>query len=275
VPELPEAETIKRQLEQTVVGHIIVRVEIPVPRVLHTDQEVLEAELAGVTIIGAARRGKNIVVQLSTGKAVLFHLMIAGSLLYKPVGSERLRNTQVVLVLDNDYELRFRDLRKFGYVKLLDEPDVLKAPEFSHMGPEPLSPEFTLDLFKELIDKRSRSKIKALLLDQSFIAGIWNIYADEILFFARVHPERAAGSLDEEEVTRIYDGIRSILPNAIEERGSSIASYVDLFGEPGKYSEFHEVFNRTGEPCPRSCGGKIEKTKVAGRGTHICSRCQK
>jgi formamidopyrimidine-DNA glycosylase len=275
MPELPEAETIRRQLEQTVVGRKIETVEVLVPRVLRTDQNTLEKELTGASIIGAARRGKNIVIQLSTGKAVLFHLMIAGSLLYKPVRSDTLRNTQVVLVLDNGYELRFRDPRKFGYVKLLDEPDVYRAPEFSHMGPEPLASEFTLDLFRKLIGERPRSRIKALLLDQSFISGIGNIYADEILFFARVHPERVAGSLTDDEIARMYKGIRSILPKAIEERGSSIASYVDLFGENGNYQSFHQVFNRAGQPCPAECGGILEKIKVAGRGTHICPNCQK
>jgi formamidopyrimidine-DNA glycosylase len=186
-----------------------------------------------------------------------------------------LRNTQVVLKLDNGYEIRFRDPRKFGYVKLLDEPDVSKASEFSHMGPEPLTPEFTLDLFRKLISERSRSRIKALLLDQSFVAGIGNIYADEILFFARVHPERIAGTLTDDEIKRIYEGVRSILPKAIEERGSSIASYVDLFGENGNYQAFHEVFNRAGQPCPAECGGTLEKIKVAGRGTHVCPKCQK
>jgi formamidopyrimidine-DNA glycosylase len=275
MPELPEAETIRRQLERVVVGNRIESIEIPVPRVLRTDQGVLEDELVGANITRAFRRGKNVVLQLSTGKALLFHLMIAGSLLYKPVGSERLRNTQVIIVLSNGYELRFRDFRKFGYVKLLDEPDVFKAPEFSHMGPEPLSFDFTLDIFKGLIAKRPRSKIKALLLDQSFVAGIGNIYSDEILYFARVHPERIAGTLTGDEVEKIYEGIRTILPKAIEERGSSIASYVDLFGEPGNYSSFHKVFNRTGNPCPSECGGYVEKIKVAGRGTHICPRCQK
>lgn len=275
MPELPEAETIRRQLEQVVVGSRIEAIEIPVPRVLRTDEDVLKEELIGATVNGALRRGKSIVLTLSTGKAVLFHLMIAGSLLYKPIGSERLRGTQVIMVLSNGYELRFRDFRKFGYVKLLDEPDVFKAPEFSNIGPEPLSPGFTLDMFGELIKKRPRARIKALLLDQSFVAGIGNIYADEILFFAHVHPERIAVSLTDDEIAKMYKGIRAILHKAIEERGSSIANYIDLFGEPGNYSSFHKVFNRTGKSCSNDCGGFVEKIKVAGRGTHFCPRCQK
>jgi len=275
LPELPETETIRRELESAVVGQKIIDVEVLVPRVLRVPPDEFISRVKGTTITGADRRAKIIIVHLSSGEALLFHLMIAGSLLYLPSGISRKEKTQVVFKLENSYELRYRDFRLFGYIKLLEEGDVLKSPELSHLGPEPLSEEFTLDVFKEMLARRPRGNIKALLLDQSFIAGIGNIYVDEILFYGRIHPARPAGSLTDREVERIYEGMRSILTKAIEERGSSIATYVDLFGNKGNYHNFLKVYNQTGKPCPDGCAGTVIKIKVAGRGTHICPDCQK
>ncbi|MBE0448178.1 MAG: DNA-formamidopyrimidine glycosylase, partial [Actinobacteria bacterium] len=236
MPELPEAETIKRELEQSVISLKIVEVEVPVPRVLRIPPGEFVRRVKGVTITGADRRAKIIILHLSSGEALLFHLMIAGSLLYTSAGVPRKKTTQVIFALENGYELRYRDLRLFGYIKLLEEGDVLKSSELSHLGPEPLSDKFTPAVLKEMLAKRPRGKIKALLLDQTFIAGIGNIYADEVLFYARVHPARPAGSLTDREIERVYEGMRLILTTAIEKRGSSIASYVDLYGNKGNYT---------------------------------------
>ncbi|HZD61034.1 MAG TPA: bifunctional DNA-formamidopyrimidine glycosylase/DNA-(apurinic or apyrimidinic site) lyase [Anaerolineae bacterium] len=275
MPELPETETIRRELGQSVVGLKIVDVEVPVSRILRMPADEFIRRVKGTVVAGANRRAKIIVLHLSSGEALLFHLMMAGSLLYMPAGIPRGKATQVIFILENGYELRYRDLRLFGYVKLLGEGDVLESPELRHLGPEPLSDEFTPTTLKEMLAKRPRGKVKALLLDQTFIAGIGNIYADEILFYAGVHPARPAGSLTNREIERIYEGVRSILAKAIEERGSSIASYVDLYGSKGNYTNFLKVYNRTGEPCPDGCTGVIVKIKVAGRGTHVCPDCQK
>ena len=277
MPELPEAETIRRELEKAVVGRKIVNVEISVPRVLRMPAEEFKRSMDGATIIGVGRRAKMVIVRLSSGDSplsLLFHLMIAGSIRYVPVGYPEREKAQVIFTLDNGYEIRFRDPRKFGYVKLL-KGDIGTAPELSRLGPEPLSGEFTLERFQEMLKRRPNAKIKALLLDQSFVAGIGNIYADEVLFHAGVLPTRQPGSLSRDEVGRIYEGIRSILTKAIEEHGSSIATYVDIFGNKGNFVSFFKVYGRTGEPCVNNCPGEIKKTKVAGRGTHICPVCQK
>ncbi|MHB8841444.1 MAG: bifunctional DNA-formamidopyrimidine glycosylase/DNA-(apurinic or apyrimidinic site) lyase [Candidatus Aquicultor sp.] len=277
MPELPEAETIRRELEKVVVGRKIVDVQVSVPRVLRMPSEEFEQSVDGATITGVGRRAKMVIVHLSSGDSplsLLFHLMIAGSIRYVPVEYPEREKAQVILTLDNGHEIRFRDPRKFGYVKLI-KGDIATAPELSHLGPEPLSGEFTLGRFQEMLKRRANAKIKALLLDQSFVAGIGNIYADEVLFHAGVLPTRPAGSLSGDEIRRIYEGIRSILTKAIEEHGSSIATYVDIFGNKGNFVSFFKVYGRTGEPCVNSCPGEIKKTKVAGRGTHICPVCQK
>jgi formamidopyrimidine-DNA glycosylase len=236
--------------------------------------EEFERHVEGTTITGVGRRAKLLIVRLSSGDSLLFHLMIAGSIRYVPADYPDREKAQVIFSLDNGYEIRYRDPRKFGYVKLVSG-DIATAPELEHIGPEPLSSEFTIDRFKGMLKRRPNAKIKALLLDQSFIAGIGNIYADEILFHAGVLPTRPAGLLTGEETMRIYEGIRSILTKAIEEHGSSIATYVDIFGDKGNFVSFFKVYGRTGEPCVNSCPGEIKKTKVAGRGTHICPICQK
>ncbi|MCL6472626.1 MAG: bifunctional DNA-formamidopyrimidine glycosylase/DNA-(apurinic or apyrimidinic site) lyase [Firmicutes bacterium] len=275
MPELPETETIKRELEQTVIGLRITGVEVPVPMVLRVPVDEFKKQITGTIVTGAARRAKNIILHLSNNKAILFHLMISGTLLYLPADAPLKEKTQVIFRLNNGYELRYRDPRLFGYVKLLSESDISKAPELSHLGPEPLSEDFTFERFREMLKRRPRSRIKALLLDQSFIAGIGNIYADEILFYARVLPTRRAGTLTDEELKRMYEGMRSILTKAIEERGTSIISYVDLFGRKGNYKNFLKVHARAGKPCLNGCTGTVVKTEVAGRGTYYCPSCQK
>lgn len=275
MPELPETETIRRELEASVVGRRITGVEVPVERVLRMDARAFIRRVTGATITGAGRRAKIIILHLSTGDMLLFHLMMAGSMLYQPPSAPRREKTQVIFTLDNGYELRYRDFRLFGYVKLVSETDAAAGLEFARLGPEPLSDDFTFEVFSERLARRSRACIKALLLDQSFVAGIGNIYADEILFFARVHPLRRAGSLDAGETARLYEGIRAILARAIEERGSSFSLFVDLYDKPGNYHNMLKVYGQTGKSCPEGCPGVVEKIKVAGRGTHICTGCQK
>jgi len=273
LPELPEAETIKRELEQSVVGLKIVDVEVPVSSVVKIPTNDFVRRVRGTTITGIGRRAKIILIHLSSGDTLLFHLKVAGNLLYMPADVEK-EKAQVIFVLNNGYELRFRDPRLFGYVKLISG-DVFRSPELSRLGPEPLSDQFTLDTFREMLQRRPRSQIKGLLLDQSFIAGIGNIYADEILFYARVYPTRPAGSLKDEEIRRIYEGIRVILSRAIAERGTSIISYIDLYGKKGNYGNFLKVHYQAGKPCGNDCAGTVVKIKVAGRGTYVCPDCQK
>lgn len=275
MPELPETETIKRELQNTVVGLKITGVETPVSVVVRAPLDEFKHKVVGTVITGADRRAKNIILHLSSGEALLFHLMISGTFLYLPMDAPKREKAQVIFELDNGYELRYRDPRLFGYIKLLKEGDITKSPELSHLGPEPLSGDFTLEKLKRMLRRRPRARIKALLLDQSFIAGIGNIYADEILFYARVLPTRPSGLLTDEEVKRMYEGMRKILTKAIEERGTSIISYVDLFGKKGNYTNFLKVHARAGKPCSNGCTGTVVKTEVAGRGTYYCPDCQK
>lgn len=310
MPELPEAETISRQLKKKVIGLTIVDVEVLESKViriglsfnldeksfnnkpafkaksklidkstdllrLSTTVNTFISEIKGAKIEDVGRRGKAILIYLSNNNVLIIHLKIAGSLLYQREEEERLPKTQVVLKLNNGYELRFRDYRKFGFVKLAKVKNLSFEPELKELGAEPLDDSFTIEVFQNLLRKRLRSKIKALLLDQSFIAGIGNIYADEILFYARVMPDRLASDLKEEEVLRIHSGIKKILTKAIEERGSSIATYTDLMGSPGNFTNFLKVYGKAGKPCPNDCKGIIEKIKIAGRGTHFCRNCQK
>ncbi|HEY3373759.1 MAG TPA: bifunctional DNA-formamidopyrimidine glycosylase/DNA-(apurinic or apyrimidinic site) lyase [Candidatus Aquicultor sp.] len=275
MPELPEVETIRRGLEDTVLGLKIVDVEVPVPKVLRAPPEEFIEQVKGTFIKGTGRRAKILIVYLSSDKALLFHFMMAGTLTYAPADAPGRDLAQVILTLSNGYELRYRDFRKFGYVMSVPQAGIMESPQFAHLGPEPLSDEFTLARFHEMLERRPQHKIKPLLMNQTFIAGIGNIYADETLFCARVHPERPAGTLTDEEIERMYGCIRSLLSKAIEQRGSSIANYTDAFGERGNFTNFFKVYNRTGEPCEERCGGTVVKIKVAGRGTHFCPRCQK
>lgn len=274
LPELPEAETIRRGLEEVAIGLKIVNVEVPVSQVLRMPPEAFAARVTGATISKIGRRAKMVLIFLSTGETLLFHLMMSGSLLYMPADAPGREKAQVIFVLDNGHEIRYRDPRKFGYVKVLETDDISKAPELSHIGIEPLSDEFTLETFKSMLRKHPRVKVKALLLNQSFVAGIGNIYADEVLFYARVHPSRLAGTLSDEEIERLHEGIRKILAKSIELKGSTIATYSGALGERGTFPDLFKVYGRTGEPC-EGCGGTVSKIKVAGRGTHICLSCQK
>jgi len=282
MPELPEVETIARDLHQHLAGWAIVGVTVREPRSIEglTPQEFSE-RLTGQRIRGVGRRAKYIVVELDSGDRLLVHLRMTGRLLLRSPDDPLDKHTHVVLDLEPGCQtqsapaatqLRFVDTRKFGRLRLA-APQHL-ADLNGRLGPEPLLDDFTPQVLGELLRGR-RTRLKPFLLDQRRLAGLGNIYADESLFAAGLHPEREARSLTPDEVARLHAAIRQVLAAAIGNRGTSLsdAEYRDATGEKGRHLEHLAVFRRTGQPCPR-CGTAIERIRLGGRSTHFCPRCQ-
>ncbi|HSH04544.1 MAG TPA: bifunctional DNA-formamidopyrimidine glycosylase/DNA-(apurinic or apyrimidinic site) lyase [Anaerolineae bacterium] len=269
MPELPEVETVVRALRPKVVGRTIEKVRVNWARHIATpDVPVFEAHLQNVKIEALTRRAKYIVFKLDSGETMLVHLKMTGHLSVvaaeRPVG----KYDHTVFELDGDEELRFRDPRKFGKVHLLDDPEVV----LGKLGPEPLLDDFTVAVFKERLEGRSR-QLKPLLLDQTFIAGVGNIYADEALHHAHLHPLRRANSLSEVDIVNLHEAVRHVLRLGIAREGASIDQYVKPDGSKGDMQNAVAVFRRTGHPC-YTCGTPISRIVVGGRSTHFCSQCQ-
>jgi formamidopyrimidine-DNA glycosylase len=281
MPELPEVETVARDLRPRLVGAEIVGVRSSWARTLrNVDADSFAAAVTGRTIEAVGRRAKLLVIELSGGLGLTIHLKMTGQLFVVGSGAPDDPYVRLVLELDGGRELRFRDIRKFGKIglyerdprsrELLIEPG--GAGVFAATGPEPLDDAFTLRDFRRRLRAR-RGRLKPLLLDQSFLAGVGNIYADEALWAARLHPLRPAASLHPADEKRLYDAIRRVLAEAVERRGSSIDDYTAPDGD-GAMQERLQVYQRTGEPCPR-CGRPIRRIVVGGRSTHFCSWCQR
>lgn len=276
MPELPEVETIRQDLIEQVKGETIFDIRALVPETIkNIGVEAFAEKVRKSQIIEIGRRAKVLLFHLSSGYTILIHLKMTGQLIYtssnKPLG----KWTRVVFDLGGGRELRFIDMRRFGYIKLVKTEEISSHPDFLEFGPEPLTADFTLDFFKKLLMSRPRGRIKPLLMNQSFIAGIGNIYSDELLHYARVRPIRVVETLTAEEISRIYDGIRTILPAATKQRGSSVNMYVDLEGRKGGYVPYLRVYRREGEPCYRNDGGTIERIKLGGRSSYFCPVCQR
>ncbi|HEY8867829.1 MAG TPA: bifunctional DNA-formamidopyrimidine glycosylase/DNA-(apurinic or apyrimidinic site) lyase [Candidatus Limnocylindrales bacterium] len=281
MPELPEVETIARDLRPHLVGATISGARLSWPRTLRT-HEIAELDelLAGRRVEAVGRRGKQLVIDLSGGAALTVHLKMTGQLFVVPVDAPDDPYVRLALALADGRELRFRDIRKFGRVglyfrdaatgELVTEPG--GAATFASTGPEPLDDRFTLADFRHRIRAR-KGRLKPLLTDQSFLAGVGNIYADEALWAARLHPLRSAASLRPADERRLYEELRAVLTEAIRRRGSSIDDYTAPDGD-GSMQEDLRVYQRTGEPCFR-CGRPIRRIVVGGRSTHFCSWCQR
>ena len=264
MPELPEVETVVRSLLPHLRGRTIVSAEFRPARVLHGDADETARRLAGRRIAGLERRGKFIMIRLEAdGGIFTVHLGMTGRLL---IDGEIGKHTHAILQLDRGV-LTYTDPRKFG--RLEWTPAV--PPSVEKLGPEPLSVDF--ERFWATLHRRS-ARIKALLLDQKFLGGVGNIYADEALFRAGIHPLTRASRISKPRAVRLYEAIRSVLAEAIASRGSSISSYVDAEGRSGTFQQSHQVYQRHGEPCT-VCGRTLKRTLVAQRGTHYCSFCQK
>jgi formamidopyrimidine-DNA glycosylase len=281
MPELPEVETVARDLRGLVLDATINGATCLWPRTLRThDSESIGPALAGRRILAVGRRGKQLVVELSGGAILTIHLKMTGQLFVVPARTPLDPHVRLVIALDDGREIRFRDIRKFGRVGLYSvDPGTGEAvveaggaAVFAGTGPEPLDDGFTIRAWRRRLRGR-RGRLKPLLLDQSFLAGVGNIYADEALWAARLHPLRSAPTLRPSDERRLYLEIRRILVEAIERRGSSIDDYTAPEGD-GSMQERLLVYQRAGEPCPR-CGRPVRRIVVGGRATHFCSWCQR
>ncbi|MEX0617112.1 MAG: bifunctional DNA-formamidopyrimidine glycosylase/DNA-(apurinic or apyrimidinic site) lyase [Candidatus Woykebacteria bacterium] len=274
MPELPEVETIRRDLNKELKGRKIIRLKYhDWPKMIKPSPAEVEKAIKGKKIKDFQRRAKLLLMHLDDhGSTIAMHLKLSGQLLLRKQTDPPDRFTHIILELDKGDELRFNDLRKFGFMKLLkDKGDLDKL--LSEFGPEPFTPEFTFEKFKQIVNKGTRA-IKIVIMDQKKISGVGNIYADEALWRAKIHPEKRAEKLTEEELKKLYNSILYVLKEGIEDRGTSVDQYLDVHGEKGGHAKNLKVFRLNGEPCPR-CKTTIKKIRVGGRGTHFCPNCQK
>jgi formamidopyrimidine-DNA glycosylase len=272
MPELPEVETIKEDLRELVVGSEIERAEVLAPSLVEQPSaEEFANRLEGVGITGARRRAKHLIVELDTGDSVVFQLKIGGQLLLVPPAEEPETALMLVLDLDGDRRLFLRDETGFTRARLLDADELEER--LSSLGPEPFEREFDVGFLQRIIGSR-RAQIKPLLLDQRVVSGIGNIYADEILYDARLHPRRKANTLTEGEWEALHAAIRANLAAGIEHRGTTVRLYKDVLDRPGKHQDYLRVFEKHGQPCP-GCEGEVVREKVSGRPSHFCPACQR
>lgn len=276
MPELPEVETIKRQL-QKLVDREIKDVEVNLSKLIkNASERDFIKRVEGTKISSIKRRAKVLIVNLSSRLSLLVHLKMTGQLIYHKTWSTKhpTKHTHIIYHFSDGSVLLHNDMRQFGYVKLVSTDQVDKFLSEDGLGPEPLEKYFTLEIFKKMLAGKQRVRIKPLLMDQKFIAGIGNIYADEILFYAGVRPLRIVSNLSTEEIKKIFQGIKKILPAAIRYRGTSADNYVDMYGREGRYVPRLKVYGRENKPCLK-CRSKIERLKISGRSAHFCPRCQK
>jgi formamidopyrimidine-DNA glycosylase len=267
MPELPEVETIKNELSPFIIGHTVKGVDIFWDKMVRQPSlEEFKRRVVGKKITALSRRGKYLFFHLDGDGVLVMHMKMTGSLLVNP--SED-KFSRAVFHLDNGAAIHFWDPRKFGVMWLDDNTSAVA----SELGPEPLDPAFTPTVLSKLMKDR-KAPVKAVLLDQSIIAGIGNMYADEALFAAKLHPLKPAGGLSAEEISRLHHAIRQVLRRALTRGGASVRNYIRPDGRPGTAHDEFVVAHGVGKNCP-GCGGPIERIVVRGRGTYICPRCQR
>jgi formamidopyrimidine-DNA glycosylase len=298
MPELPEVETVRAGLARLLPGKAVLRVKHDWPKSFPNAPADTKAFLIGASILGVERRGKALIINLDTGYSLVIHMKMTGQLVYRGdhvkfgaghpsdslVGRLPDKSTRVTFDLSDRNRQRgkamrtarlfFNDQRKFGWVRLLPTVEVDNIDFFRKLGPDPLAADFTAADFVGRLKRRANTSIKAALLDQTVIAGVGNIYADEALWGARIHPATLVKKVSTVKLKRLLAELQAVLLLSIEKGGSTDRNYVDAEGRKGSYLSFAKVFRRTGQPCPR-CGTPIQKIRVAGRGTHICPHCQK
>ena len=273
MPELPEVETIRRQLAPALDGRRLEDVEVLDPRWCEpAPPESVSDALRGRAIERTGRRGKYLILSLEDDVHLVMHLRMTGNLLLAKAGDEEPGHVRVRMTLDGGERLLFVDVRRFGTGDVLLGSDALAEFFASRLGVEPLSPDFTAQALSAQARGR-KQPVKAFLLNQERVAGVGNIYADEALFRARIHPLRPVGTLKRSQVEALRDAVVETLEAGIDAKGASIDDYRHVDGERGSFQERFLVHTREGEPCPR-CGATIQKLRAAGRGTYICPRCQ-
>jgi formamidopyrimidine-DNA glycosylase len=269
MPELPEVETIVRDLRGDIIGRRITAVEFLTRSVWRAGVPTVKS-LAGGEIERLERKGKNILIFLSNGYVLIVHLKMTGRLTFEAPSAPIKKHTHFIMKF-NDSELRFNDVRRFGYLDLVREGKLDMAPYLAKLGPDALT--ISRNEFIDLV--RSKHKIiKALLMDQNVISGMGNIYTDEALFKAGIYPKRVSSSLSVARTGRLHEAMVETLELAISSRGSTIDNFVGGRGTPGSFQNHHLVYGREGKPCPR-CGRRIKRTIVGGRSTHYCPHCQR
>lgn len=290
MPELPEVETIRRGLAEVLPGQTIKEIEVRLPKAYQVAGPEDDSRVVGAQVEQVERRGKALLIELSTGLTFLIHLKMTGQLIYREkdhiklagghpttdmvLGEFPKKSTQVIIRFRKGSELFFNDQRTFGYIKLLPTDELGNVPLLKTLGPEPLERSFTFEKFEQLLKRRPNAKLKPLLLDQTFIAGLGNIYVDESLNLAKLHPLRTAGSITKPQRRKLFDAIRSVLRTSLKYGGTSDNTYVTIRGGKGDYLRHARAYHKTGEPC-KHCGHPIERMVVAGRGTHYCPHCQR
>ncbi len=287
MPELPEVETVRTGLAGLILGRSIASVTHDWPKSFPNAPADVDAFMVGATITAVRRRAKVLLIDLSTQYTLVIHLKMTGQLVFRGeqvfgaghpndslVGDLPDRSTRVVIGFGDGSTLYFNDQRKFGWIKLYPTAEVPNIDFMQKVGPEPLAADFTAAAFIERLQRRKNTSIKAALLDQTVIAGVGNIYADESLWGARIHPATRVAAVPVAKLKTLFQELQYVLTLSIEKGGSTDRNYVNAEGKKGSYIDFARVFRREGLACPR-CGAIIEKSKVAGRGTHTCPRCQK
>ena len=266
MPELPEVETIKRELERAILRKKIIEIRINNPSVIkEPKREMFVKGLKNTIINNVLRKGKLLILELSSGRSLLIHLKMTGQLIYPG----NAKQSRVSFRLSNNRWLDFNDRRLLGELRLLDNWESFRF--IKELGPEPF--DLNVDKFREMLISK-KTKIKPLLMDQTFISGIGNLYAAEALFKARIHPERPASSLSSKEGKMLLEEIKDVLNKAIRYKGSSVDQYLQLSGKPGDYVKYHMVYDRAGKPC-FVCKAIIKRISLAGRGTYFCPECQR
>lgn len=286
MPELPEVETIRSDLEKKIKGLKFTGVEIRLPKIIKSGASKLLTELKNKEILSVNRKGKLIYFTLSDELFLIVHLRMTGQLIYKNKKqiiagghSDTLeqvqvpnKHTHVILELSDDSKIYYNDLRQFGVIKTANKNELEK--ELKKYGTDPILEKFPLDEFEKILGNRSTRNIKAFLLDQKKVSGLGNIYVDEVLFLSRVLPERTVQSLKKSEIKLIHEHIVKVLKLAIKERGTTFNNYSDADGNKGNFLKHLKVYQRAGKEC-LVCKNEIYKIKLAGRGTHFCKKCQK
>jgi len=287
VPELPEVETVKRGLKKLIIGKIITEVKFDWPKGFPNSKKDIDKYLVKAKIMDIKRRAKVLMIELDSKYSLVTHLKMTGQLVYRGkksfgaghptdslVAELPDKSTRVTMTFDDGSTLFFNDQRKFGWMRLIPTHEVPEMDFMKKVGPEPLATSFKASDFIERFRRRNNTSIKAALLDQTVIAGVGNIYADEALYAVKIHPETKVKDIPDSKLKMLFEAVRKILKLSIKSGGSTDRNYVDAEGKRGSYLKFARVFRREGEDCPRD-GTKIEKIKVAGRGTHVCPMCQK
>lgn len=288
MPELPEVETIKRGLGRLLLGLQVASVNFDYPKGFPNSEADIEAFLIGASVTTVRRRAKVLIIELNSGYSLVTHLKMTGQMVFRGkesfagghpndslIGRLPDKSTRVTFSFASGDKLFFNDQRKFGWIRLLPTSEIANIDFMKRVGPEPLEAGFTWQVFETGLLRRKNTTIKAAILDQSVLAGVGNIYADESLWSAKIHPATLVRNVTEAKIKLLHGAIREVLELSIARGGSTDRNYVDAEGRRGSYLDFAKVFRREGQPCPRHPDTLIEKIRIAGRGTHICPKCQK